>query len=349
MVARGLEVHALAPDFDAATEAQLRALGVSPVPIDLDRTGMHPVRDIRSLYRLVGTLRRLRPDATFAYFIKPVIYGTLAARLAGVPRRYALIAGLGYVFTPDGVISGRRRALAAIVSRLYRSALHACDAVFFQNGDDMAEMRRMTRLPAARATLTNGTGVDLAQFASTPVPGGPPEFLFIGRILREKGVEDFVAAARLLRARHPDARFRVVGSFDSNPGGISPDQVRRERWADLVGEPEHLPDVRPAIARCTVFVLPSYREGKPRSTQEALAMGRAVITTDAPGCRDTVVDGVNGFLVPLRAPEALADAMERFVLDPELAGRMGRESRTLAEERFDVHRINALILNTIGV
>lgn len=349
MIARGLTVHALAPDFDEDVEAQLHALGVRTIQIELDRTGMHPARDLRSARKLAQTLRNLRPDATFCYFIKPVIYGTLAACLARVPRRFALVAGLGYVFTSDGHRTVRRRLLAGVVGYLYRLALNACDAVFFQNEDDLRDMRRITGLPATRAKLTSGTGIDLTYFTPVPVPEGPPEFLFIGRILREKGVEDFVVAARLLRDRYPEARFRIIGSYDTNPGAISPDRVVHEGWADVVGEPVHLPDVRPAIARCSVFVLPSYREGKPRSTQEALAMGRAVITTDAPGCRDTVVDGVNGYLVPLRDPAALAAAMECFMRDPDLARRMGSESRILAEQRFDVHQINRNILDIMGV
>lgn len=349
MIRRNLTVYALAPNLDDRIEARLRAVGIRPVSIDMERTGMRPLRDLRSAWSLMRTLRALRPDATFCYFIKPVIYGTIGARLAGVRRRYALIAGLGYVFTDDGAPTVRRRLLAAIVAGLYRLALNACDIVFFQNRDDLQEMCRLTALPRNRAALTNGTGIDLSHFGETPVPGGPPVFLFIGRILREKGVEDFVAAARLLRARFPQAEFRIVGGYDTNPGAISAAQVAKEGWADIVGEPISLADVRPAIAACSVFVLPSYREGKPRSTQEALAMGRAVITTDVPGCRDTVESGVNGFLVKVRDPNDLAAAMEHFLLDANLARRMGRESRKLAEDRFDVHRINDLILNQMDL
>jgi len=172
-------------------------------------------------------------------------------------------------------------------------------------------------------------------------------FLFIGRLLREKGVEELVEAARIVRASHPNVRVRLAGGFDVNPGSFDTDHVARHAWHDAVELLGHITDVSGELARSTVFVLPSWREGKPRSTQEALAMGRAVITTDVPGCRDTVIDGQNGFLVPLRSPAALAAAMLRFVEDPDLAAIMGARSRALAEKQFDTRKINAGIIEVM--
>lgn len=350
LVASGIEVVALAPDFTPELREEIRRRGAEPVDFMLERTGMHPLHDARSFADLVTHLRRLRPDATFAYFIKPVIYGTLAARLAGVPHRFALMAGMGYVFTPgEGGDTAVRRTLRAVVSRLLRLALASAERVFFHNRDDIAELSRLGLLDRDKAVLLGGTGIDLDHFAPGPPPtGGARRFLLVARLLREKGIEEFVAAAVRVRAVHPQARFELVGGLDSNPGAIGRDVV--ERWVDAgaIEWHDHVEDVRPFYRGCDVFVLPSWREGKPRSTQEAMAIGRPVITTDAVGCRDTVAEGVNGYLVPVRDPASLAAAMIKLIEDPAALSAMGRQSRRMAEELYDVHRINRTILETIG-
>lgn len=350
IVAAGVRVHALAPDYDEATRAAVRALGAEPVDISLDRAGMRPLRDLRDALRLRRQLVRLKPDATFAYFIKPVIYGSLAARAAGIPRRYALVAGLGYVFTPDGSPDrAKRRLLRRAVSALYRRAFGACECVFFQNDDDIAHFVDAGLIDPSKIRKLPGTGVDLAHFPPVPLVEAPLTFLLVARLLKEKGIREFVEAARIVRAAHPAARFVLVGGLDPNPGGFTQRDV--DAWIEegVVELPGHVADVRPWIARSGVFVLPSYREGSPRSTQEAMAMGRPVITTDAPGCRNTVIAGVNGFLVPVRDSVALAAAMQKFIDDRSLIAPMGRESRRIAEERFDVHRVNRTILAVMGL
>lgn len=350
LVGRGVRVLALAPDFDDRIRAEVRRLGAEPVDISLDRTGMHPLRDLIDMAKLVRQFRRLGPDIVLCYFIKPVIYGTLAARLAGIRRRYALVAGLGYVYTSGGRAEPfRRKALRAAVSALYRTAFKACRRVFFQNEDDIAEFVAAGLIDPRRVVRLEGTGVDLDRLGFVAPPEGPPSFLLMARLLREKGICEYVEAARIVRARHPEIRFRLLGGLDPNPGGLTRAEV--ESWASegVIEWAGHVDDVRPWIAESSVYVLPSYREGKPRSTQEAMAVGRPVITTDAPGCRDTVEEGVNGFLVPVGQAGPLAAAMERFVADPSLVQRMGRASRRLAERRFDVHKINSKILETMGI
>lgn len=350
MVDAGVEVFALAPDYDDTVRAAVRALGATPVDIALERTGLKPLRDLRDAAGLYRVLRRLKPDLVFSYFIKPVIYGSMAARLAGVPRCFALVAGLGYVFTPDGRGNTvRRRILRAVASTLYRLAFRACDAVFLQNDDDVRELVDAGLLAPAKVRRLAGSGVDLDVLRETPPVLTPSTFLLMGRLLREKGIVEFAEAARKVRIDHPEARFVLLGGTDPNPGGLTADEVRRltaEGGIEWLG---HVSDVKPYIAASSVYVLPSYREGKPRSTQEAMAIGRAVITTDAPGCRDTVIDGVNGFLVPVRDADALADAMRRFLDRPQLIVEMGRESRRLAEEWFDVHKINRAILAEFAI
>lgn len=345
LVRDGVRVFGLAPDFDDAQRARLRALGAEPVDIDMARAGTNPLREAWSTIGLWRTLRRLSPDAVFCYFFKPVIYGTLAASFARVPRRIAMIEGLGYVFAGEGGI--KRRALRAVTERLVRMATKRADRVVFCNPVDVADFVSAQLVDPAKAIDIGGIGVDLGDFPLVVPVTQPITFLLMARLLREKGVSEFAAAAAQVKRRHPTARFVLLGGLDPNPGGISRDEV--EDWVrqGAIEWHGHVDDVRGSIAASSVFVLPSYyREGVPRSIQEAMAMGRAIITTDNVGCRDTVDDGVNGYLVPMRSIDALAEAMQRFIDEPALVERMGRESRRLAEERFDV-RVKDAILRTL--
>ncbi|WP_235513684.1 MULTISPECIES: glycosyltransferase family 4 protein [unclassified Sphingomonas] len=351
MVNAGVRVYALAPDFDDYTRQAVVRLGAVPVDVSMERTGLSPVRDLGDTMGLYRTLRRLKPDMLFSYFIKPVIYGSIAARLAGVPRRYALVAGLGYIFgSDDRNKTPKRRALRLLALSLYGLAFRACQTVFFQNQDDVQEFVDAGILPAAKAYLLEGTGIDLNVLAEVPPPTSPATFLLMGRLLREKGIVEFAGAAKIVHQKYPDARFVLLGGLDPNPGGLSQAEVEGmvvDSGMEWLG---HVNDVKSHIAASSVYVLPSYyREGKPRSTQEAMAVGRAVITTDSPGCRDTVVPGVNGFIVPARDADALAAAMCRFIEEPDLIVTMGRESRRLAEERYDVHKINRQMLQKFSI
>ncbi len=341
LVARGMTVFALAPDFDPESRAAIVALGAEPVDFSLSRVGLSPLRDGLDVIRLRALLRRLRPDAVLCYFLKPVVYGTIAAWLARVPRRIVLIEGLGYYFTPGGKESLTRRLVRFGLRILLRLAFSMAHRILFLNRDDAALLTPL--LDSRKIRVIGAIGVDLVRFAEVPLPPGPPAFVMVARILREKGVREYVEAAREVAG----ASFAFVGGPDPNPGGITAAQIEAWRAEHVVRWAGQVEDVRPELARSSVFVLPSYREGVPRSTQEAMAMGRAVITTDAPGCRDTVVDGLNGILVPPGDARALAAAMRRFVDDPGLAARMGRESRRLAEERFDVRRANAILLDEL--
>jgi len=350
MVKRNLEVYALAPDYDNETREKVRKLGAKPVQYRLSRTGLNPFRDALNFLGLTLTLRRIRPDVTFSYTIKPVIYGTLAAWIVGVPRRFAMIEGLGYAFTAPGEREEmKRRVVRTIAQFLYKLALRRATKVFFLNPDDLNEFVQKRLVYSERAFLLGPIGVDLRAFTPAPPVSEPITFLLAARLLREKGVLEFVEAARRIKAKYPDTRFLVLGGLDTNPGAISGKEV--EGWVKegLIEWPGHVADVRPYLAQASVFVLPSYREGVPRSIQEAMAMARPIITTDAPGCRETVIQGVNGFLVPVRNVDALVSAMERFINKPELIERMGKESRRIAEERFDVHKINRVLLEAMGL
>lgn len=344
----GCSVHVLAPDYDTETRAAVAALGATPVDYSLERTGINPLSDLRTVWQLWRLLRRLKPDVVLAYNIKPVIYGTLAAWLARVPRHVALIEGLGYAFT-ETVSSRRVKLLRTIVRNLYRTALKLAHSALFLNPDDLDEFIQGRIVSHTKTILLGGIGVDLGEWQSTPPMLHPITFTLAARLLREKGIVEFAEAARALKQRYPETRFLLLGGLDTNPGALTELTVRQWAQEGVLEWFGHVPDVRPYFAQTSVYVLPSYREGVPRSTQEAMAMARPVITTDAPGCRETVVHGVNGFLVPPRDVEALAKAMEQFIQQPELIISMGQASRQLAEERFDVRKINQKLLQVLGV
>jgi glycosyltransferase involved in cell wall biosynthesis len=337
----GLDVTIAAPSDDPDAPAALAAIGVAFHPLDLDRGGINPLRELAYAVRIGRALRRLRPDIVLAIAAKPVVYTGLVARLFPSIVVCSMISGLGYVFTGR---RPRQRVLAIAAKLLYRIALRRSRVVFFQNDDDLAQFAAWGLLGRAdRGAVTNGDGVDLDHFAVRPLPGRG-HFLLIGRLLSDKGIAEYAAAARLVRAAHPDARFRLVGWFDdANPNAISHEAV--DAWtAD--GTIEFLgfqADVRTILEDTDVYVLPSHREGLSRTTCEAMAMGRPIVTTDAPGCRQTVVEGENGYLVPVNDPVALAAAMARFLDDPMLAPRLGAVSRTLAEERYDMREVNGRV------
>lgn len=389
MGARGHEVWACAGEPRNDVTETLRRWGVRFVPIDLSRAGMRPWEDVRTVRQLLHLMREVRPDVVLGYTIKPVIYGGFAARLANVPSVYSLITGLGYTFVRDNGFRGRMAGVCAAL--LYRMTLRNSRKVVFQNPDDMREFVSRHLAQERQCMFVNGSGVDLSHFACADLPPAP-RFLMACRLLVGKGVREYAAAARQVASSFPDhlepgpsaPRFALAGALDSNPSSIS--RAELEEWQsegvlEYLGE---LSDVRPAYRNCSVFVLPSfYREGVPRTILEAMAMGRPIITTDTPGCRETVRRtcdgaslmeqqgelarehseqpvplqnrgrgrglklGANGILVPAKNTEALAEAMQFFIDNPEEIAVMGSESLRYAEERYDVHKVNAVMLEAM--
>ncbi len=349
--AHGLQVHVAAPELRSGNpiRRQLEARGVIAHDLAMRRTGMNPFEDLLTLFQLWRLMYALRPEFVLGYTIKPVVYGSLAAYLAKVPHRFALITGLGYSFSGQENAAQRRGMLRALISRLYAMALRRTHKVFFQNPDDEALFRSLAVLaPQTPSIVLNGSGVDITAYQPVPLPKAP-HFLLIARLLGDKGVREYVEAANLVRARHADAVFSLVGWLDSNPDAITQDELDAWVRSGVIRYLGRLNDVRPALAACAIYVLPSYREGTPRTVLEAMAMGRAIITTDAPGCRETVVDGENGFLVPVRCATSLAQAMLRFIDDPALARRMGQRSRAMAETKYDVDQVNAIMLQEMQI
>lgn len=349
MRANGHEVIAVAPDRDEVVEQALAQMGVGFRHIAMERTGTRPLADLRLLADYMALMGRERPDLVLAYTQKPIIYGGLAARAMRVHRFFALMSGLGYVFSEG---ASRRPVLRRVVSRLYREAVRRARAIFVFNADDRRDMIDLGIVsPGQNVVKVPGSGVDLDHFTQQALPRQGPRFLLVGRLMRDKGILEFAMAAEQIVREHPECEFSVLGHYDR----VSPTGIDETECARLARRyPVHfIPgsnDVRPYLSSATVFVLPSYyREGLPRTILEAMATGRAVITTDMPGCREAVVEGENGFLVSPRDVASLREAMERFIEVPDLAAAMGQCSRELAEKIYDVHKVNHLLLDEMDL
>lgn len=343
---RGVKVYALAPDYDELTEQSIRELGGVPIYFPIDRVGTNPFSAFKVIWDLSRIIHSLQVDAVLSYFAKPVIYAGIAARFVGVKRIYSMIEGAGYVFSDDSLETLRRKFLRFTVSRLYWVSLRYSHRVFLLNQDDYNLFVHGGLVRADKVRLLPGIGVNLQSYRVVQPSVSPITFVFMGRLLREKGICDFIEAARIIQLKYEQqVRFIVVGDVDLNPDSIRRDVVKGWENEGLIQWVGHVDDVRSWLAIASVFVLPSfYREGLPRSIQEAMATGRPIITTNWVGCRESIEHGCNGFLVPIRDPISLASAMERFILEPALIIKMGLESRRLAEARFNVHQINKQIV-----
>lgn len=353
---QGYEIHIIAPDLSSfsAEHKNLLDLGYCVHEVPMQRTGTNPAADLKTLLTMYKLIKQIKPDYVLSYTIKPVIYGTLAAWLTKVPHRYALITGLGYAF--QNVETQRKRSIfQKLVHGLYQQALLRSHKAFFQNPDDLKLFQDLKLLNAQTPTVVvNGSGVNVAEFNVLPLPVTADQkikisFLLIARLLVDKGVREYAEAAKIIKHKYPHVEFNLVGWIDENPSAIT--QQELDQWVakKTVKYWGKLTDVRPAIAESSVYVLPSYREGTPRTVLEAMAMGRAIITTDAPGCRETVIDGDNGFLVEVKSVESLVEAMQKFINQPELIENMGNRSREIALHKYDVHQVNKHMMQEMGL
>lgn len=328
LLEEGAAVTVVAPP-DAFSD-KLAGMGCEVISLPMDNKGTHPVRDLRTLCYFHSVYRKVRPDVALHFTIKPVIYGSLAARMQGIPVANT-ITGLGTAFLREGW-------LMRVVESLYRVSQRWPQRVFFQNHDDRDLFVGRGLVPAEKAERLPGSGVDLERFTPVVYPGNPaPVFLLVARLLRDKGVVEFVEAARRVRAHHPEARFQLLGPLGvANRTAIPAEEVAgwvAEGVVEYLGETG---DVRPALAAADCVVLPSYREGVPRTLLEGAAMDRPIIATDVPGCREVVAEGENGYLCRAKDAKDLAERMERFIRLPSDARQaMGKAGRAKVEREFD--------------
>ncbi len=342
---KGYEVLAVGEGSEEEWAQRFLAEGIRYRSIPVERNGTNPLKDIKTLQALRKLLKEEKPDKIFAYQAKTVIYGGIAARMNKIREFYPLIAGVGSVFLGQGL---KNKIVRTILVTEYRLGMKKAPGYFFQNRDDLAVFVRNKIVKPERVTMLNGSGVDVERFHPAPLPE-KPAFLCISRLIKDKGVSEYLEACRIIRKKHSDVRCMLVGPFDTNPSAIQPQELQsyiEDSSVEYFGEQK---DVYPYLTQASVFVLPSYHEGTPKTVLEAMASGRAIITTDAPGCRETVTGGVNGLLVPVKDVDALAEAMDSLIASPERVEAMGAEGRKLAKSKYDVNLVNKTICQTMKI
>lgn len=346
MTSAGHNIIVIAPSYTATTLEKLETMGVQTEKLRFENTGFNPLNDLIFVFSLFRLLRQLKPDVFFSYGIKSVFYGGLAARIANVSKIVVMITGLGFSIIEQSIKGRVARLVLRVLSRM---SLPYCSTVVFQNPDDPKALIETKILsPKVSYELVNGSGVDLDEFSPTPLPE-KISFLMLSRLLKHKGVVEYLEAAKKIKAKYSDVNFILAGDYSPNPAAISKEQFATMLDDGAVNYLGSLDDVKEAIANCSVYVLPSYREGTPRSVLEAMSMGRAIITTDAPGCRETVKNNVNGYLVPVGAVGELAQAMELFINDKANIISMGANSRKIAEKKYDVNVVSKNMMKFMGL
>ena len=341
------KVYVFSSEYTLKELKTIESLGAIPMTYKINRSGLNPIADIKSTLVLAKEIRKIKPDLVFSYFSKPVIFGTLAAKLARVPRVIGMLEGLGYTFTEQPrEISKKTQFIKKAQIILYKLALPQLDKLIFLNPDDPKDLLEKYNITVKQTEILGGIGLNLADYKHSNNYPKDVTFIFVARLLAEKGIHDYIAAAKIVRESYSNTKFIVLGAVDEEARGALTDS-ELEQFVDnkTIEYPGHVNNVSDWVAKSSVFVLPSYyREGVPRSIQEAMAVGRAVITTDVPGCRETVVDGVNGFLVEKWNLQVLAEKMIYFIENPEQVAIMGHESHKMAQEKFDANEVNKRLL-----
>lgn len=343
LVARGNEVLVTGPNRIGVEK--ILELGARFAEIPNSKNSLNPFEDLQYFFRLYKLFRRERPDRVFAYTSKPVIYGSVAARLAKISHIAAMVTGAGYAFT-----SGTRKAKAVkcILSVLYKLAFRCADVVIFQNQDDQGQFVAEKLVVEEKCRLVNGSGVNLEAFTPAPLPE-QTTFFMLSRVMYSKGIREYLQACETVKAQYPAVRCMLLGACEGIQDSMTEEDLLPyiERGIiEYFGETEQ---VASYYRQCSVYVLPSYREGTPRTVLEAMAMGRPVITTDAPGCRETVIDGETGYLVPVKDGNAVARRMICFLEEPQRIAEMGRKSLEYCRSKFDVHKVNERMLQHLRI
>lgn len=350
-IVKNIDVIVFVSEYTAEWIAKLSELGVDVVTYKLSRGGLNPFADIQTTIELINKIKSKNPDIVLSYSAKPVIYGSIAAKAAKVPEIVGMLEGLGYTFTdqPEGQ-NFKTKLVRNIQVLLYRIAFKFMDKIIFLNRDDKKDLMHFYNFKKPEAYILGGIGLNLNNYQFSTALVQPVKFLFIGRLLKEKGVFELIEAIRIVKSKYLNCSFTVLGAIDHENLGA----LKQEKLDDLIAEklfeyPGYVSNVQEWITNSSVFVLPSYREGVPRSTQEAMAIGRPVITTDVPGCRDTVIDGLNGFIVPKWDVNALVEKMCFFIENPDQINIMGKESYKIACEKFDVHKVNKKLFEIMEI
>lgn len=338
-------------EYNSEEIESLKEIGAIPVTYNMSRGGLNPFADLKAIKELTNKIKEIQPNIVFSFFAKPIVYGTLAARFAKVPKVIGMLEGLGYTFTDQSNgISLKAKIVRSIQVFLYKIALPKLDDLIFLNHDDPKDLLGKYSIKAKKVHILGGIGLNLKQYPYSTAPINPIHFLFIGRLLKEKGIFELAEAAKIVKEQYPECIITVLGAIDAeNMGALKQEQLDKLIEKKIFNYPGYVNNVQEWIKNYSVFILPSYREGIPRSTQEAMAIGRPVITTDVPGCRETVIDGVNGFLIPKWNTKALAEKMIYFIENPDQVNIMGEESYKIAVENFDVNKVNEKLISILKI
>lgn len=344
IIAKGYEVIVTGPDKTDVDK--IEALGARFVEIPMNKTGTSISGDLKYCSALTKLLKKEKPDVTLGYTIKPVVYGAIAAKRAKVKNINSLVTGGGYTFIAT---SFKARVLGKIVRTLYRIGLKKANNVIFQNPDDLKEFCERKLVKKEKCSVVNGSGVNLSRFEVAPFPNDI-SFFMLSRFLKSKGVCEYLEAAKIVKNKYPDIKFYILGKYETTmQDAVDKDYAEEFIKQGIVERFDETSDVRPYYAKSSVYVLPSYREGTPRTVLEAMAMGRPIISTDTQGCRETVINGKNGFLVPIKNAEAVAEKMIWFIEHPEKIQTMGNESLSYVREKFDVNIVNSEMMCIMGI
>lgn len=342
IISKGFEVVTIAPENEYKNESE--ELGVKFITVNMNKNSTNILHDLKYLANISRIIRKEKPSIVLNYTIKPNIYGSIASKINNVNKIYSIVTGLGYIYTTN---DKKTKILRQIINSLYKVAFSWNNKVFFQNNDDLDEFIKNKILKANKCVLVNGSGVNMTRFSITELPKNV-SFLMIARILKNKGILEYFQAARSVKDKYPEVTFNLVGALEKSQDALTYADIKPYIDDGSIKYHGETKDVRPYISAATVYVLPSYREGTPRTVLEAMSMGRPIITTDAPGCRETVVDGLNGFLVPVKDSIALAEMMGWFITNKAAILKMGKASHQLCRDKFDVCKVNKVILRHLG-
>lgn len=343
---KGAEVIAVGNEAETEWENQFRQYGITYLSIPVSRNGLNFFSDLKTFKALKKIIDRQRPEKIFVYQAKTIVYGSLAAHFVDKSIDiYPLVAGLGSVFRGKGL---RNCLIKNILSIQYKIAFKYSRTVIFQNNDDREMLVQLSLVKKEQTDIINGSGVNTDFFSTAPLPS-KKAILYIGRLIADKGIREYLQVCKRLKEKDDSIECLLVGPYDTNPSAITPQELQPyidNRIIRYYGEQK---DVRPYLRQCYVYVLPSYHEGTPKTVLEAMSIGRPIVTTDAPGCRETVIDGKNGFLVPVREIDTLEEAVLSILTDKTLASGMAAESRKIAESKYDIRKINNKIINIMNL
>jgi glycosyltransferase involved in cell wall biosynthesis len=346
LIKKGHEVIAFDPENDVRNEEQKASSKIEYKKVDVARYNLNPIKELKSIFSMIEALKSIHADAIIIFGIRFVPGATIAARFAGLKLIVSIINGAGNLFMKEGI---KGKIIKSMSFPVLKIGFNISKKIFVQNPDDLNLLINNKLVSKEKATLINGSGVSLQRYPFTPLPD-KPIFLMLARLTKEKGLLEYIKAAKIVKDKYPTTLFNIVGKLDSKLS-LAEQSIFNQALEE--GIVQHLPYTEKPIdyyQECRVFVLPSYyREGVPRTNLEAMAIGRPIITTDSPGCRETVENGVNGFLIPPKDAQKLAEKMIWMIKHPDITDKMGKESRRLAEKNFDVNKVNDIMLKTLNI